>query len=478
MHASLTLRRVGTVGAEGTPAAWLEPDSFRDGEPLTIFVSDCSKFRDRTVQVELGYVDAVDSAWCMSTAIVLNGDGSGTTTVASGLSLGVEAAVMVMQLRDTESGVVQPISSTRPSTLNSTRTSPTSSDEVLAELLAKQQRLYDQPLGETGTDAVEHRILVLVEGLLLTEPARLPGWSLEPLSTRLAMEEHRLIVNAVVRDLKWAPVDVADVEPWRSHASSAYPLCLAVFPAVWASTYEEAGQIAQERVQLALALLSANRGAAGRPVVIVIQQRQPDDGVLTTLSLPGANYSGNLAGGFISGENQRFLLDQVRATEDDPILRLAYELLAEAMRETSVDARYFRYWSILEFLSGARIASGQVVTLLDGSPWPDDPNATTTAAAPRVYEYLRSSTTPEQDASANADESLYERVRIWYARRNATGHYGRLVVGDSRQTSKGWYPWAIRSAGDLGEPLGQLSTLKETVIGALAREVGAAPRSA
>lgn len=278
-------------------------------------------------------------------------------------------------------------------------------------------------------------------------------------------------MNQLVRDLGWATADVLGVDPWRSHASQAYPLCAAVFPEIWAETYESAGTIAIERVNLALALLSANRGAAGRPVVIVIQQRQPNNGVVTKVSLPGAYYPGNLVGGLIAGEDQRFLLDQIRVAESDPVIRLGYELLAEAMRDSSVDARYFRYWSILEFLSGARISSVQVVTLVDGSPWPDERNNTTRSAAPRVYQYLRPLTTPSQDSDAGPDESLYERVRIWYGRRNATAHYGRLVPGDSRQVSQGWYQWAIRSVGDLGEPLGHLSMLKQTVIRALSREV-------
>lgn len=338
--------------------AWLEPDAFADGEPLTIHVVNCLDLRGRTLQVDLGYVDAVDSAWSLSTGIVIDDSGSGTTAIPSGLSLGVEAAVMVTQLRSPEGDVVRQILPSRPSTLNPASVSPNSSEEVLAALLAKQQDLYGAPLGEPAAETIEHRVVVLVEGLLLTQPARLPGWSMQPLSPRLGMDEYRLIINQVVRDLGWAPVDIASVEPWRSQASSAYPLCAAVFPAVWAATYEDAGRIAEESVRLALALLSANRGAAGRPVVIAIQQRQSNDGVLTKLSLPGAQYLGNLAGGFIAGEDQRFLLDQLRASENDPIIRLAYELLAEAMREASVDARYFRYWSILEFLFGRSHRAG------------------------------------------------------------------------------------------------------------------------
>ncbi|MBO1756682.1 hypothetical protein [Allobranchiibius sp. CTAmp26] len=458
--------------------AWLEPEILTDGQPLTIHIANCADLSGRTLQVDLGYVDAVDSAWCLSTPIVIDGNGRGTTTVPSGLSLGTEAIVMVTQIKSPEENILRQISSSRPATLNSAISSPKASEEVLAELLAKQGEMYGTPLGKVGAGTIEHRVVILVEGLLLTQPAKLPGWSIQPLSPSLGMEEYRLIVNQVVRDLGWAPGDIASVEPWRSQASSAYPLCAAVFPAVWAVTYEDAGRMTEESVRLALALLSANRGAAGRPVVVAIQQRQSNDGVLTKLSLPGAQYLGNLAGGFIAGEDQRFLLDQVRASEKDPIIRLAYELLAEAIPEASVDARYFRYWSILELLSGARIAPGQVVTLLNGSPWPGDPNATTSAAAPRVYEYLRSSTTASQDGAAGPGRSLYEQVRIWYARRNATGHYGRLVPGDSRQVSKGWYNWAMRSVDDRGEPLGQLSVLKETVIRALAREVRANSGSA
>lgn len=182
-----------THDTEAAPAAWLEPGAFRDGEPLTIHIANCLNFRGQTVQVELGYVTAVDSGWCMSTSIALDPDGNGVTRIGSGLSLGVEAVVVVTRLRDVESGVCEEIASAWPSTLNSTRSATESGENALAEFLARQQRLYESPLGSQAENSIEHRIVVLVEGLLLTELARLPGWSLKPLSPRLGMEEYRAL---------------------------------------------------------------------------------------------------------------------------------------------------------------------------------------------------------------------------------------------------------------------------------------------
>lgn len=194
--------------------------------------------------------------------------------------------------------------------------------------------------------------------------------------------------------------------------------------------------------------MAMNRNATGRPLCMVIEQRQGDDTFVSKWALESQHYAGNLAGGMISGESQRDLLLQTRAIEVDPLLKLCCGLYGEALSERSEDARYFRLWSILEFLSGARLPANDVVTLRDGSPWPN-PNANTTrVAAPRVYRYLArllDQKHVDEQSFVSPAANLYEAVRVWYARRNATGHYGSLVVGDSAQMAQNWYPLAMQS---------------------------------
>lgn len=37
------------------------------------------------------------------------------------------------------------------------------------------------------------------------------------------------------------------------------------------------------------------------------------------------------------------------------------------------------------------------------------------------------------------------RVRAWYGRRNATGHYGRFNDADSAQRAQPWFKWAVKT---------------------------------
>ena len=60
-------------------------------------------------------------------------------------------------------------------------------------------------------------------------------------------------------------------------------------------------------------------------------------------------------------------------------------------------------------------------------------------------------------------ESLYQAVCVWYARRNATGHYGRFIVDDPRQQAQGWYSSALLAA-DAHQSIGTwIRALQDTV---------------
>jgi hypothetical protein len=164
-------------------------------------------------------------------------------------------------------------------------------------------------------------------------------------------------------------------------------------------------------------------------VATIVVQRQPDGSTKNWFFyVEDARYAGNLLGGPISGESQTDLLARYTAMHADPLLRLTVDLYSEALADPSHDARYLRFWSVLETLSGARIAGNRPVVRIDGTPWPQGRN--TTQAAPRVYQYLADwlgvRAVDEHNLAGPAND-LYEAVRGWYARRNATGHYGPSI---------------------------------------------------
>jgi hypothetical protein len=136
-----------------------------------------------------------------------------------------------------------------------------------------------------------------------------------------------------------------------------------------------------------------------------------------------------------------------------------------ALRERSVDARFLRLWSILELLSGARVRDGLQVTLASGARWPHQ--GTTSYAAPRVYHYLETllfSGSVNSASLVNPATDLYEAVRAWYGRRNATGHYGSLIPGDPAQSSQGWYASAMLTTTDEWQWISAITRTVERVL--------------
>lgn len=73
---------------------------------------------------------------------------------------------------------------------------------------------------------------------------------------------------------------------------------------------------------------------------------------------------------------------------------------------------------------------------------------------------------------------LYEAVRAWYARRNATGHYGRFVTGEPQQMAQGWYARAQQTVPTAGAPDQWLMTFKEATASVLGWELMAVGRPA
>jgi len=159
---------------------------------------------------------------------------------------------------------------------------------------------------------------------------------------------------------------------------------------VWAETYGQAGEIARDARDRVIALMAVNRRATGRPVCLVIEERRHDDTVVSKWAVEQPQHTGNLAGGFISGESQSHLLTQYRAVGADPLTKLCCDLYGAALQERSVDAQFLRFWSILEVLSGARVANDELVSLRDGTPWLNvNANTTSVGGTARVSLHCR-----------------------------------------------------------------------------------------
>ena len=456
----------------------ITPEWCRDGEPITIEVTGANELAGKSVQVQVSAVSEVDIAPVLVVSVNLDDEGNGAYVHEPGLALGHETSVYVDRIHeDIGEGLRRTHVFRNVWTTVVNPTEPVASLDDVAEahrrLLERQEGIYTKPIGDpTSNGALEHRVMCIVEGLLMTTRLKLPGVEIRPLTRRLRDEEERQLINAVLIELGWACR--LREEHWRPYAESRRPLTLMLFQPVWATSYEQAGELARAERNRVLSLLALNRRATGKSACLVIDQRQPDNRVVSRWVPEKSPYRGNLAGGLIAGESQADLLTQFRGIEVDPLLKLCSDLFADALSDLSVDAQFLRFWSILELLSGARLSYGMIVQLRDGSPWPNHQANTTSTAAARVYRYVADlfdrGRLDEASFVAPASD-LYQAIQVWYARRNATGHYGKLVVGDARQAKRGWHGQAVLSVSSPETERDWLRALRELVFTCIQSEL-------
>lgn len=453
-----------SIAAPSTLAEIL-PNWVNDGQAVTVVIHDLLELAGQEVWASIAVFDTADAWWHTEALITLDGNGNGGAELAQGLSIGHHAAVYVDGVR--HDGGFFRFDHVLVSIANSP--SPgTDLDAVMAEFArfqAAQRELYDKALGDADARGADrYRAIVLVDGLLLTGSMRLPGAVIQPVAAQLSRREHLDLVNGRLAELGWASRIPA--ERWTDVVTSQSHLAEIVIPAIWATSMDEAMELVAEVEGRALTVLSRHRGSAGRAVAAVIEHSRPDGGADYRVLPYTSGYRGNLAGGPLSGEDQRTIVGEYLAVDRDPILRLAADLYVEALAERAPDSRFFRLWSILEFLSGARVPRATPVLLTDGTAWPGS-SSTTLYAAPRVYQYvahtLQAAHLEERSAVQPAPD-LYSAVRGWYGRRNATGHYGRFVATDPQQQAQGWYQHALTTATDESQWLRALEHVVELAI--------------
>lgn len=317
-------------------------------------------------------------------------------------------------------------------------------DRIGQALAAKREAKFDRPLGDlSAPDAVEHRVLCMVERLRMTTDLRIPGGEVLASSAANGGTTEVELVNALLQRLGWA----SRIDPgwWEQQSRSGRPWTLIRFPSVWARSIQDAAQIAAEHRDRLLHILALNRAASANPIATVVESIASGEGA-GFYEVPG--YAGNLAGGFLSGEDPHWLLVQDAALQHDPLLALATRLYRDATAEPTPDGRHFRLWGLLEVLSLNRLGTGQCVTRTDGTPWPGQRN-TSDYAAPRVYAYLAGHMSGINEGSVVAPAAdLEEAVRGWYARRNATAHYGLFDPNDALQQAQPWFPRALAIHND------------------------------
>jgi hypothetical protein len=452
----------------------LEPVAFGDGDPISIEVGGLSELAGLQVDFTCSMTSSVETTFALTSSLELDEHGEGRCELPQGLTLGVEASINVAAIRfdGLEPSRLDPV---WPSICNPLE--PVNTREqarrVHQRLVQAQRSTYASPFGEEGTPGqLQHHVVCIVEGLYMTTALRLPGVVIAPIPDRPASLDQLEIVRSYLHSNGW-DVDLP-TEWWMTQAQATHHLSAIICGPIWASSRDGAFKVAEQAREEALSILALNRRARGRPLCSVVAQEGLDGRTSFTAAFEKGGYRGNLLGGFIAGESQSTILTQHRKMSKDPLLKLCCDLFSEALAETSEDAQYFRFWSILELLSASRVPRGHVVYLLDGSTWPGEKN-TTSFVNPRVYQYLCELIQRINHAEASfagPAANLFEASRAWYARRNATAHHGRFVVGDPAQSKEHWYHRAMSTAMLPATPPGWMRAFQEVVNTAIAAELG------
>ncbi|MFJ4230789.1 hypothetical protein [Cellulosimicrobium cellulans] len=419
---------------------------------MTIQIRDAIELADQPVSVVVWAQDSVSQHW-IGTAhgVQLDASGNGAAEFTSGFAVGDETAIWVTELA-TEGRSVRFEFVSFAIIDSPVDVSDDNAVERFNAIVARQDARYNVPIeahGGGGEASGEHRALYIVDQLLITEPIRFPGLTVRAIPNRPSgMDFHRAVSDAAER-ANWPG---RPPEAWSRLYGAQHPMVEIEIPRILADDYLAAGEIADRTVGDVLDVLTIARGSRGKPVVALIESRTEANGAHPRFRFHSPMYRGNLATGVLAGESAHDILRMYGSLHADQRVRLGVAMYCEAVAETDLDARYYRYWSMVELLSQLSNESPHRVQLEDGTYWPD--GGTSNQAAPGVYELIQLSTVGFHRASLGTPaQSLYELVRAWYGRRNATVHYGRFIPGDSAQKATKWYDWARLTTEDL-EPLG------------------------
>lgn len=429
------------------------PQVIRSGQKATIRIEKLPNSARQVSAVVFG-ADSVETTWRMTQPLELGGGGTGYATVEVPQQPR-ETAMFIHSVVVDEATITLPVVSF--SICDPVEPVGRSDDEVIdryRELLRQQEERYSAPIGDPSfPGAVKYRVACIVQDLLLTTPLKLPGVRALGLDTRPDGADASQLAVALTEQLGWG---IRPAEPaWSEAFKREHPVSVFVYDNVFAESVGDAFETCAAARDDLLAVLAVNRGAAGSPVVTCLEQIEDGKTVASKFRFEHPNYSGNLAGGFIAGENQGQLLIHHAALSHDSLLKLCVGLYREALADPSPDAKYFRFWSVLETLAISRVQPGLPVTRLDGSVWPN--NLDSSNAAPRVYQMVadilfRGAVRKDESSAVDPAGDLEAAVTHWYARRNATAHYGKFVIGDPAQARRNWYARALATWSPQGLP--------------------------
>lgn len=294
---------------------------------------------------------------------------------------------------------------------------------------------FESPLfaaGATSTDPV-FTVVMLAENLHLTIQQRVPGIHVLPIEQSGLGADVVNVLNAVLQQLGFR--SHIDPNTWMEEMRRLRPAAILRVRKVHASSPDAAIKVCQSVARQLLDLFALRRGDTPRLLGGVVGV-EDGNGIAqcTNAWIEGPGYTGNVIGGFISGEDHHGLMQFWEGLSKEPRARLWLSLYADAIADQRWDYRLFRCFNLLEGVATEIIPNN--ITILDdkGTPRLQDGNKpyTTKQARGKVYELLRRLAAKTNEAESNftaprrdgAPADLWAEIGMWVSIRNAVAHRG------------------------------------------------------
>jgi hypothetical protein len=307
-------------------------------------------------------------------------------------------------------------------------------DSERQQLAAARDATFDQPLTAINatTTSSTFAVLMAVDNLLSSVPQRIPGMRLLPISNSTLGSDLLDVLNSSAAQLGFnTGIDPsAGMELIRRRR----PAVILYAPKVLAETAQAAMEEARRTALILLDLIALRRGASPRLLAgIVGKEVSSSSFTLNYFWVESPGYTGNLIGGFISGEDPTSLLLQWRGTLSDGRIRLWLSLYSDAIADERWDYRIFRCFNLLEGIAAEILPAHQIVSDEAGNPLLQANGSpyTTDQARGKVFELVKNVAQRSQinlsslaTSGANPARTVWQDTDIWVSIRNAVAHRG------------------------------------------------------
>ena len=323
----------------------------------------------------------------------------------------------------------------KPETSDSDWVSGERAQAELSRIEQMREQRFTAPLVAPGAspNAPEFLILAIADNLLITQPQRVPGISLHPVTTVLG-EDVRIVLNRVLREhgivTQWL-----SKKSWLAQMRSNRPAVL-IECHVQAETPDAAATYSREVIKQMLDMMTLRRGAAANLIAgVVTNQNEFGRNQIRDAWIEHSGYGENLLGGFLAGEDVHALQSSWSGLQANPRAQLWVSLYADAVRDPRWEYQFFRCFSLLEAIADDTLVGSENVILDEaGKPRPLPKNKrkhfTTSGTQGKVYTLLM------QLDGKTADDQRWEDVVMWAEVRHEVAHEGTWQFNDPAETPK------------------------------------------